>query len=164
MVTANELRRLLSYDPETGVFTWRVSKQGPGAKSGKVAGNKDPRGYVIIKISQRKITAHRLAWLYMTGSLPAGQIDHANGVCSDNRWSNLRLATPAQNLQNRRSHKNNKSGLKGVGFCKKSNKWHARICINKQQMHLGMFASPEEAHAAYCTAAKQYFGQFARAS
>jgi|SRR5262249_13953776 len=89
LVTAERLREVLSYDPETGTFTWRVS--GGGRRTSGVAGHHDRawKGYVCIAVDGRKYRAQRLAFLYMTGDWPPAQIDHINGDTSDNRWANL---------------------------------------------------------------------------
>jgi len=88
--------------------------------------------------------------------------DHRNGDTLDYRRSNLRVATPSQNNMNRRTGPANTSGLKGVGWHSIAAKWRARIKLNRQEIHLGLFHTPEEAHAAYCEAAKEHHGEFAR--
>jgi hypothetical protein len=95
------------------------------------------------------------------GRWPAEQIDHVNGVKGDNRIANLREATPTQNVANTLARRNNKCGKKGVVLAR--GKWQAQIYPNGRQIKLGSFNSAEEAHAAYCSAARIYFGEFARA-
>lgn len=155
-LTAARLRELLNYDPSTGLFTWRVSRQGSGAKPGKLAGAKGKNGYVYIGVDQRRMLAHRLAVLYVTGSLPAGLVDHIDGVKVNNRWANLRSADKSINGQNmRKPHSGNSSGLLGVSRSKvnDANPWLAQIkppgCGTK---NLGYFSTPEEAHEAYLAA------------
>jgi hypothetical protein len=102
MLTAERLRELLDYDPETGRFIWR--KDHPTAKhikAGSVAGTKNGRGYWVIGVAGAKYVAHRLAWLYVTGEWPAHLVDHENGDRLDNRFANLREATDSQNNFNR---------------------------------------------------------------
>ena len=98
----------------------------------------------------------------MTGEWCSAVIDHRDGDPSNNRWDNLRRATVSQNNANRRLHRNNKCGFKGVV----QNPWGrfiASIYKNGRRIHLGMFATPEAAHAAYVAAARELFGEFARA-
>lgn len=151
-LTAERLRELLHYDPETGLFIRRVSRPGRWGKAGTVAGHINPHGYRVIWIGCNWM-AHRLAWLYVHGAWPDGQLDHINQDKTDNRLENLRLVTHAENMQNRPCQRNNVSGFKGVAPCRKSGRWQALICSNNKQIHLGLFASPELAHAAYCAAA-----------
>jgi hypothetical protein len=154
MLNPERLRELLAYDPETGAFTWRV-----GQRAGKVAGSVHSKGYARIWVGGRSYRAHRLAWLYVTGAWPVAQLDHANGARDDNRFVNLREATNAENGHNRKT--NNPCGFKGVRQQKK--RWCARIGKNGRRIFLGLFATPEEAHAAYVAAATEHHGEFARA-
>ena len=147
---------MLDYDPETGVFRWKQTR-GP-ARKGDIAGSKNVYGY--IDLTRRKWLAHRLAWLYMYGECPPEQIDHINGVRDDNRIANLRLATNAQNSRNRLRRKS-KSGIKGVSWIPKCRKWKAGICFNGRPIHIGHFATAEEAEQAYRDAAYKLHGEFA---
>jgi hypothetical protein len=157
MITAERLRKLLHYDPETGVFTWRMQR-GPAA-AGAVAGSPHRDGYVCIGIDGRWYLAHRLAWLYMSGEWPENQIDHHDGKRSNNRIANLRPATHAQNQMNSRAY--GQSGRKGVSWNR--GRWQARIRVNRVLIHLGRFDDKEEAAAAYALHARKHFGEFARA-
>jgi hypothetical protein len=165
IITAERLRELLHYDPTDGVFTWR---QGYSAYSritvGSVAGNLDSKGYTIIKIGGRRYGAHRLAWLWMTGEWPGGWLDHINGDRADNRFCNLRPATPSQNQANCRVSSDNTSGFKGVTWDMRRRKFKAQIRINDELIHLGYFDAdkPHRAYAVYCLAARKHFGEFAR--
>ena len=163
MLTQDRLREVLDYDPATGTFTWKVmlSSRGP---VGSVAGCHSSKGYWRIRIDGREFMAHRLAWLYVTGSWPLDQIDHRNAKRDDNRFDNLRLATNGQNGGNRRLSVKNRTGLKGVSFAKSrpDKPYYASISINGRTKNLGHHATPEAAHAAYLAAAVEHFGQFVR--
>lgn len=158
-LTQERLKQLLDYNPETGVFTWAV-RRGNALNIGSTAGSLDRNGYLQIETGNKLYLSHRLAWFYMTGVWPALQVDHINRNKSDNRWANLRLATHGQNHSNSVRPSNNTTGFKGVG--KKGGKWYAQIVFNKKHKHLGTFSTPEAAHAAYCAAAHEVFGEFAR--
>jgi hypothetical protein len=157
-LTAHRLRELMDYDPNTGVFTWRIAR-GLGVRGG-VAGTINGGGYRVIGVDGAKRQGHRLAWLHMTGNWPVGQVDHKNGIPSDNRWSNLRVATSSQNQRNARPHRD--AGLKGTSFNKKRNHWRAHIYVAGRQIYLGAFDTAAEAHAAYRRAAVQRDPDFAR--
>jgi len=165
-LTQDALKEILKYDPETGLFYWLVTR-GRHARPGKLAGTphkvkRSKSAYWRIKINSRYYLAHRLAFLYMTGTWPINQPDHKNTDTLDNRWDNLRDATPSQNQANRAARKDNKTGFKGVYFDTTSGKYRAEIQVNKKQIGLGYFENPEAASAAYAMAAHQYFGEFAR--
>jgi hypothetical protein len=158
-LTSEELRRLLHYDPETGVFRWKCQPCNR-VKIGQEAGT-GSNGYSLIRISGKCFKAHRLAWLYMTGEWPKEFIDHINGVRSDNRFANLREATQAENKRNIGKLRNNTSGFKGVYFNKLFNRWQARVMAAGKSIYLGSFMTPEEAHTAYCDGARRYHEEFA---
>jgi hypothetical protein len=159
--TADDLRKFLDYNRETGVFTWREARGG-AVGCGATAGAHDGRGYIQIKIQGRNYRAHRLAWLHVHGEWPSAQIDHANGNKADNRISNLRLATRSQNNANKRRLSNNTSGAKGVSWKGSARKWQAQIRVDGRLSHLGYFGSIYDAANAYRTAAAKHFGVFAR--
>jgi hypothetical protein len=154
MLTAEGLRELMEYDPETGIFTWRA-----GMRSGKAAGGSRSDGYCYVNVGRRYFV-HRLAFLYVYGRWPADDVDHIDGNPSNNAIANLREATRSQNHQNKRSRRNTSSGLKGVTW--QGRKWVARIKRDGRNDYLGSFKTAEEAHAAYCAAAKEAYGEFAR--
>lgn len=157
------LKELLHYDPETGLFRWKVCRKRPKANPGDVAGKRHPsQAYIRIGFDGWMWLAHRLAFLYMAGEWPGEQVDHIDGDPLNNKWSNLRAATPAENLSNARRRRANKSGYKGVSRIR--NKWRAAITKNGKCHYLGVFETPEQAHAAYCAAAVKLAGQFARAA
>ena len=164
MLTQERLKQLLNYVPITGIFTWRV-RNGTRGAVGKIAGSViHAKKYkaLRIKIDGKPYLSHRLAWLFMTGEWPLTDLDHKNMNTLDNRFKNLREATKKQNGANRSVLSNNVSGYKGVSFYKRTKKWVAYIGNNNKKIHLGYFNTPEEAHAAYVTAANKYFGEFAR--
>lgn len=137
-LTQEELKQLLSYNPEDGQFT-RLKTTASNAVKGSVAGHVDSRGYVKIRINGREHSAHRLAWLYVYGWFPAGQIDHVNRNKSDNRITNLREVTISENAQNIGLKRSNKSGYTGVRWNIKRAKWVAHIKVDGQFRHLGCF-------------------------
>lgn len=161
MLTQERLKELLSYDPETGLFTWLVNRG--SVKAGKVVTCKMNCGYIEVRIDKKNYLCHRLAWLYMTGEWPREVIDHENRRRDDNRWSNLREATHSQNGANSKHYSSNTLGIRGVSIKKGavSKPFHAYIRINGRGQHIGCFASKSEASAAYENAAKQHFGEFA---
>ena len=89
-LTQERLKELMYYDPETGIFTWKV-KRARNASAANIAGTKDKDGYIIIHIDKKAHKSHRLAWLYMEGYLPYGiDIDHKDQDKQNNKWDNLR--------------------------------------------------------------------------
>jgi hypothetical protein len=177
-LTAEQLRELLHYDPDTGIFRWRegidhwraglpagtLYKQRPNGPS-RVAigiGTTSESKYKVIGVRKRVYRAHRLAWLYVYGEWPDREVDHINNDPTDNRIVNLRLATFSENAMNRGLRANNTSGVKGVSWSKKSSRWLAHIGINGKLHHLGLFDTIEEARAVREEAARRLHGAFAR--
>lgn len=154
-LTAERIRELLDYDPQTGVFTWRGT--------GKIAGTKQPRGYVVVGIERKKHYAHRLAWAHVTGRWPDQQIDHINLDRSDNRFANLRPADHSQNGANQRRRKRTTAGLKGVYYHQKNDRWVAQLVVRGEHHYLGSYECPAAASLAYQVAADSHFGEYARA-
>jgi len=153
------VNELLDYSPETGVFTWNVRRG--RQRAGCAAGTYRNNGYFQIGIDGRVYFSHRLAFLVINGYMP-GFIDHINGDPSDNRIENLREATKQENQRNTGKCKSNTTGFKGVTWNKQRQKWHARIKLSGKQIHLGYFATPESASAAYEAAARHHFVEFYR--
>lgn len=148
-LTAEYLREWFAYDPASGVIFWR-KKPRRNTRVGTAAGcARDFNGvrYIGVILKGRNILAHRIAFAVMTGRMPTGEIDHISGNGTDNRWSNLREVSHAENLRNQRMCRNNSSGCMGVSFHKKSAKWRARISFSEGELHLGLFDTKDEAIA-----------------
>lgn len=152
-LTAERLRELLTYAPETGVFKWNAG--GKGRRLDRVAGGLHPTlGYWYIGVDRVKYPSHRVAWLYMTGKWPEHEIDHINGVRSDNRWANLRAATKSQNMQNVRKQRDRKSQYLGVSR-HSCDRWVAYITVDGKRKHLGLFRAEKEAYEAHLRAKRE---------
>lgn len=166
-LTQDYLKSVLLYDPVSGTWTWLyrplASPQWNGNFAGKAAGGLDPdTGYLRIRIGNKLFYGHRLAFLYMTGSLPVNECDHENLDRSDCRWENLRDATHAENNTNKSNRSDNTSGFKGVSFDKKSRKWVSDFRINGKRYRRSGFITAELAYEAYCRDAIEHGGEFAR--
>lgn len=166
------VKECFDYDPETGLLTWRHRPQSHfptensmksqnGKFAGKVAGTISKEGYVHIHLKYRLFLGHRIAWLMHYGSLPDRLIDHINGITSDNRICNLRQCDARQNMWNKRRSSHNRSGFKGVTLSQNGKYWSATIRADGKPKHLGRYPNAELAHAAYCQAAEQIYGEFA---
>lgn len=160
LITAEELRELLHYDPQTGVFTWKIDRGLPAhivARAGEVAGQVDPsNGYMQINIRQRRYLMHRLAVLWVTGEWPSNHVDHRDGQRTNNAWANLRDVPHAINAQNlRRVRRDNKLGIQGVQETR-DGRFIARLRTDGVTKRLGTFADPHTAHQAYLTAKRQH--------
>jgi len=150
-----ELKRLLSYDPDTGVFTWLVDRSNK-VRVGHRAGVVNKRGYSVITINYTQHRAHRLAWLYVHGRFPENNLDHVNRDKTDNRLCNLREATSTENNRNMPRKKANTSGVNGVHWSKSSRKWHAQISILGKTTHLGLFDDIKDAALMRWIAERRY--------
>ena len=155
-LTQEQLQNVLHYDKETGVFRWRYSAT-RRIKPWDVAGSLDKStGYSRVMINNKHYSAHRLAWLYMYGVWPKGEVDHLNGVRHDNRIENLRDVTRNVNQQNQRKpRKNNNSGYLGVSWYAPAEQWRATIMLNGKNKLLGSYDTPEEAYEVYLTAKRE---------
>jgi hypothetical protein len=152
------LSKLLSYNPETGDIVWLETRS--HAVPGAVAGWVKKNGRREISVCGKTVQASRVAWALYHKEWPDAQVDHINLNPLDNRISNLRLATQAENHWNVGPRKTNKTGLKGV--CKIRGVYIAQIQKNKRKTYLGSFKSAEEAHRAYRKAAASLHNEFAR--
>lgn len=153
-LTAARLREALHFDQETGFFTRRIRTaqcHQVGDRADFVVGTGCQRGYHRVALDGARHLAHRLAWLYVHGEWPTGEVDHINGTRGDNRICNLRDVTRQVNAENyRRATKRNKrSHLLGASFHEQNHCWVARITISRRSVYLGSFDTPEGAHAAY---------------
>lgn len=153
-LTAQRLRELVHYDPETGVFTGLKKKTGRPSKAG-IFGTIDPGGYHRVCIDCKKYWAHRVAFLYMTGEWPANDVDHIDGNPANNRWENLRDVPTATNVQNvKRASKKSSTGVLGIEATR-SGTFQARIGAGNNRISLGTYKTKEEAHAAYLVAKRR---------
>jgi hypothetical protein len=159
----DNIRNHLSYEPGTGVFRWIKSKSPQDRMAvDAVAGHLHHTGYRVIRFMDRPYLAHRLAWWFIHGVMPLGDIDHEDMDKDNNRIGNLRPATRSQNQANRGPPPKNTSGFKGVNLCKQTGRWLARIQVDDRRKHLGRFDSAEAAAQAYDIAARQLHGKYAR--
>lgn len=150
-LTAERLGEVLAYEPDTGIFRWRI-RPSNRVKVGAVAGRSNGNGYTRICIDGVNHYAHRLAWLAVHGKHPAGEVDHSNGNRADNRIANLRVGTHAQNAQNQPLRVTNTSGRHGVSWSKPHGKWAAYIVKAGRKSHLGLFDCIVKAGEAYMAA------------
>lgn len=144
--------RLLHYCPDSGIIT-RLS-------TGRQAGSPNAAGYLTVSIKGKNYYAHRIAYLLFYGDIPSGQVDHINGLKSDNRICNLRIATASQNKFNEGLRSTNTTGFKGVYWHKKAGKWSAGIRHNGKQIHLGLFIKKADAIKARKDKAMELHGEF----
>ena len=149
----HDIKEWIAYDPESGIFTW-VQSRSRRVKIGDVAGCINNRGYIQIRYSGKKYSAHRLAVYFVTGAFPDEVIDHINGIKSDNRYCNLRCVDIRTNSENRITpNKSNTHGFMGV--TPHGKKWVARIMHDGYKKYIGVYNTPEAAHAAYLEAKRQ---------
>lgn len=164
-LTAEYVRSIFLYDPLTGKFYWRhrpsLTKQLNARDAGQEAGYPTGKNKWGIEIDGIPYLAHRLAWLYVTGTWPIDILDHEDRNGRNNKWSNLREANHSQNAQNRKRDVRNKSGYKGVYWHKKHQKWCVSITENYKQKHVGLFTNLLDARDAYRREAIRIFGPFA---
>lgn len=159
MITQTQLKDVIDYDPGTGRFTWARSR--PACRKGDECGRIGKDGYREIGVLGTLYRANRLAVLYMTGEMPADKwVDHKNRNKADNRWCNLRVATPSQNMANVERRVNNTSGRSGVTWDAARGKWRAQIRIGGVKKSLGRFVTKEEAIARVQSVAVAQWGEF----
>lgn len=144
MLTQAELKQLLIYDPVTGVFTNRVTRNSRSV-AGHESGTVMVDGYRLIMVNHRRHLAHRLAWLYVHGQFPDQELDHKDGNRDNNSITNLRPATRKQNMENQKLSERNKSGCRGVSWKSSIGKWVVQVGHKGKQRHLGYFTNLNEA-------------------
>lgn len=177
MITPETVKKILDYDPVSGVLTWRARtpdmfkdgrwpaikacKLWNGKHAGNAAGVTGVHGYLHVGCFRHGYYGHRLAWVFITGDWPPDglHIDHADGNPGNNAQSNLRLASNAQNMANAGACSRNTSGIKGVSWKADCKKWRVRF---GRKHYFGLFDNKEEAAAAYEKAAREIAGEFAR--
>lgn len=180
--TVEMLRDLLRYDPETGRLFWRqrwpeiFASGGSGGQKGACARwnaqhagqetflSVGKHGYKQACIFDFPYLAHRVIWAMQTGSWPEAEVDHRNCTKTDNRWKNLRAASTGQNQHNKMRQSNSTTRVKGVHFRKDRQKWHAQITVDWKKVHVGYFATKEEAAAARAKMVSELHGEFGRAA
>jgi len=155
MITLDILKKNLSYDKSTGLFTWLISSNGR-IKVGDIAGTLTKKGYIHIGLSGKIHKAHRLAWLYVYGEIPTNTIDHIDGNQLNNKIKNLRNVTHSQNLKNTKMYKHNTSGFCGVYWKEQNKKWLASINSEGSFKYLGLFDNLSDAVKARIEAEKIY--------
>ena len=154
-LTADIARQLLTYNHESGIARWTGEGKSRKAVAGKEAGTIARNGYPTIGLLGKKYRLHRIVWLITHGEWPE-EIDHINGIRTDNRLCNLRSVTRRDNLRNRRIGSANTSGVMGVYWEKDRNKWNAQIARNMKSNHLGRFDNLFDAVCARKSAEIEY--------
>lgn len=156
-MTHKQLKEIIKYDPNTGIFTW-VGATGRRCRVGEMAGTikTTEKNRIIICINKKLYKAHRLAYFYMTGKWPEHEIDHIDHNMSNNKWDNLRPVSRSQNFRNLPKPKTNSSGITGVHFNKRTNRWVSYVGIYNKRIHLGTFGTIEEAISMRLTALDYY--------
>ena len=160
MLSIDELKLSLNYNPITGVFTWLNT--GRRGIAGKVAGSKRSDGYWAIKIHGKSYYAQSLAWFYMTGQWPDHTVDHKDLNKLNNAWDNLRRATQQEQCCNRPIAKNNTSGAKGVSWEQRHKAWRGKVYFKRRLYDLGYFKNFDTAKTAVENLRKKLHGEFFR--
>ena len=160
-LTLDELKKQLSYDHETGIFT-RLIAMCNKVKVGDIAGGVQNSGYLTLRVLGKPYLAHRLAWYYFYGEIPFGVIDHINGNKLDNRICNLRVATRSENTRNSKTRVKKYTRFRGLSVRrnKKGVYWRVNIKLNKKNIYLGMFYDELEAYKVYLIKANELFGEY----
>ena len=137
---------MFHYNPDTGIFT-RLVKTSNSVNVGDVVGSLNGRGYLHVSFNYKFLLLHRMAFLYMTGSMPS-KVDHEDHIKTNNKWNNLKPATSTTNNMNMPLRVDNKSGFTGVTWNKKRNKWESQIRLHGKNKNLGYFTNKKDAIAA----------------
>ena len=155
-ITQSRLREVLDYNPDTGIFRWKV-RLSPHCSIGKKAGRINANGYHMLWVDKKSYLSHRLAWLYETGSFPEDEIDHINRNRADNRFTNLRAVHRILNMQNKKLYTKNAYGVAGVKYESRwRGAWEARIKANGTSIFLGSFEHFFDAICARKSAEREY--------
>ena len=161
-ISAAKVRKIISYDPYSGVFRWKIDMAlSCKSRKGAIAGGFNAQGYRIIMIYGRSYRASHVAFALMTGRWPSNTMDHCDLNRANDQWNNLREATYRQNSMNRPIRQDNVTGYKGV-YNHPGERFRARIRVNGKLRSLGLFDSKEAAFSAYAKASKDYHGEFGR--
>lgn len=143
-ITESAFLSALSYDPDTGWFTWKISIPGrwkikAGDRAGTSLKGKCGKRYRRLHYKGEHVSEHRMAFLFMEGRMPAEseEVDHENGDGEDNRWLNIVISTRKKNSKNLRKRADNSSGVTGVSWCSDRNKWMAHIHVDGMMKNLG---------------------------
>lgn len=151
LTTVDRVRKLFSYDPETGVLLNRVAHG--RSRLGVAPGYLRPDGYRIVCVDGARYLAHRIAWMHHYGEWPTQHLDHIDRNPRNNAISNLRECDDAENAQNLDTKGYGTSGYLGVTkYFRDPNRWVAKIKVNQHAMHLGVFNCRTAAYVAYCKA------------
>ena len=155
------LRKRLRYEPETGRLFWLDCAEMPSRWRTQFVGKEalttvSGNGYLWGSVNNVQLRAHRVIWALFHGEQPSDQIDHINGIRTDNRIENLRVVTPQENMRNRAMNRNNTSGTCGVSWCKSQKKWRVKITVDDRMIHLGYFQSISDAKSARAEASDRY--------
>ena len=137
MLTQELVRSVFDY--EDGNL---IRKQGLKHLIGKVAGYTKKTGYSLVRIGSKQYLNHRVIFLYHHGFLPK-EVDHIDGNPRNNRIENLREALHEQNMKNSKNYSTNKSGIRGVSWNKRTQKWQVDVQVNKKTCYLGIYADKE---------------------
>ena len=159
-VSPTRLRELLEYNTTTGQLFWRVDRG--KVKAGKEITCLNGAGYIVVRVDDVLLRAHRAIWAMIYDEWPNTEIDHINGVRCDNRLENLRQATHTENMKNIKKPATNRSGFKGVSWHYKGQKWQAHIKADGVNHYLGLFDTAEQAHEAYKEASQKLHGLFGK--
>ncbi len=156
-LSQSRLKMLLHYDPDTGIWIWLRKNGTKRSQAGSVFNQGRSAGYRRIMIDGKSYYSSHLAFLYMTGDFPNGEVDHIDRNRGNDRWINLRKTNHIKNCQNRGSRNDNKSGYPGVSYNTQYDKWKADITVDKQRIYLGKFHTLQEAINARKFAEKTYY-------
>jgi hypothetical protein len=149
---AEQLDLIFEYDPDSGALRHK--------KTGKEAGYTNGKGYRVIRLNGRHHAVHRIIWKIVHRTEPPKELDHIDRSRSNNRIENLRGSNRVENCINRNRRSDNRSGFKGVGWCKSASKWRARIQVGPKSIYLGLYDTREAAAAAYMSACTEHYGAY----